>query len=67
MRGAGRRVTLPGTPQLQARYRGLLMWEKEDGPNFKFYPEGATRKYKVCELLDGVRRDEIPSRVGMRG
>ncbi len=50
-------VPLPDNPKEQVRYDHLLMLEREKGPDYAFFPEGATREYKVSELLDGVRRD----------
>ena len=38
------------------------MLEQEKGPDYAFFPEGATREYKVSELLDGVRREPTRSR-----
>jgi GTPase SAR1 family protein/Leucine-rich repeat (LRR) protein len=59
-------VPLPGDPKLQVRYDHLLMLESKKGPDHEFFPEGAEREYKVRELLDGVRRDEIRLRDGLR-
>ena len=50
-------VPLPDNPKAQVGYEHLLMLEREKGPDYAFFPEGATREYKVSELLDGVRRD----------
>ena len=50
-------MLLPDNPKEQVRYEHLLMLEREKGPDYAFFPEGATREYKVSELLDGVRRD----------
>ncbi len=50
-------VPLPDNPKAQVGYGHLLMLEREKGPDYAFFPEGATREYKVSELLDGVRRD----------
>jgi len=60
-------VPLPDDPKLQARYDHLLTLESKKGPDYEFFPEGAEREYKVCELLDGVRRDETRLRDGLRG
>ena len=49
-------VPLPDNPKEQVRYHHLLMLEREKGPDYAFFPEGATREYKVSELLEGVRR-----------
>jgi internalin A len=49
-------VPLPDNPKEQVRYEHLLMLEREKGPDYAFFPEGATREYQVSELLDDVRR-----------
>jgi len=53
-------VPLPDRPHLDVGYEDLLAWEHKEGPDYEFYPAGAgtVRKYKVSELLEGVRRDE---------
>jgi C-terminal of Roc, COR, domain len=50
-------VPLPDNPKEQVRYEHLLVLERERGPDYPYFPDGATHEYKVSELLDGVRRD----------
>jgi pimeloyl-ACP methyl ester carboxylesterase len=57
-------VPLPDHPDTGVSYDYLLTLEREEGSDFLFRPEGtihlpagATRRYTVGELLDGVRRD----------
>lgn len=51
------RVPLPDNPESSALYRQLLELEQSDGPDYMHAPEGARRKYRVGDLLDGVGRD----------
>jgi internalin A len=51
-------VPLPDEPALAVEYDDLLKWEREEGPQYTFWPSGgAKRKYSVQELLDGTRRE----------
>ena len=52
---------------MQTPYDHLRNLETKKGSDYEFFPEGAEREYKVCELLDGVRRDETRLRDGLRG
>jgi internalin A len=56
-------VPLPDNPQICVSYEHLLRLEKMDGPSGLFLPDGAERKYRVHELLEGVRVErEVLSR-----
>jgi hypothetical protein len=50
-------VPLPQQPDVVVGYQYLLELEQESGSGYTWRPEGATRKYAVQELLDGVRLD----------
>lgn len=56
-------VPLPDNPKAQVGYAHLLMLEGKMGPDYAFFPEGATRAYRVSELLDSVRYDAARHRV----
>jgi internalin A len=48
-------VPLPEQPEVSVPYDYLLELEDEEGIEHSFKPYGAIRKYKVKELLEGVR------------
>jgi small GTP-binding protein len=52
------RVPLPDDPGLDEQYEHLLNLEQRMGRDYEHWPSGAKRSYKVCELLDGVRRED---------
>jgi hypothetical protein len=50
-------VPAPDDPEIEASYAQLLLMEKQQGPDFEFYPRGSERPYRVGDLLDGVGRN----------
>lgn len=52
-------VPLPDRPDVHVRYEHLLMLEEQMGADYLYIPDGADRAYRVADLLNGVRRDEI--------
>jgi hypothetical protein len=58
------RVPLPDHPELDVLYSHLIELEEEEGSDFAYRPEGATRKYQVSELLDGVRLENVAQGTG---
>ena len=52
------KVPLPDQPDVAVEYDYLLQLEREEGPDCAFLPQGgARRRYRVHELLEGVRID----------
>lgn len=55
------KVPLPDNPDVDVGYQYLLRLEELKGSSYEFLPDGATREYRVSELLNGVRmRSEPP-------
>jgi hypothetical protein len=51
------RVPLPDQTDNDVGYEYLLELERDEGPDHEYRPEKARRKYRVGELLEGVRVD----------
>jgi internalin A len=58
-------VPLPDRPDVHVRYQHLLRLEELEGSDHSFIPDGANAKYRVGDLLNGVRRDASTTR-GLR-
>jgi small GTP-binding protein len=56
------RVPLPDDPKIDVGYDHLEVLERDEGTDYEIRPEGAARKYRIYELLSGVR----PERVAMK-
>ena len=55
--GVEARVPLSEQPEVDESYDHMLVLEAEEGSESFHRPTGAKRKYKIKELLNGVRRD----------
>ena len=53
-------VCLPDDPGVTVSYRDLEQYEKEEGRTYSWRPQGATRKYTVRELLEGIQEYTSP-------